>query len=254
MNKLLFPLFILIVSLFIYPETIDDNGYSVNHPLHEDSLRERPGGPGYSVTPTTPPSSPHMCAEWEPATGLLIRYPLGLPWVMLETAAEDIIIVCIVSSSYLSSAQSDFSAHSISNVQYIVTDNNTYWMRDWGPWSVFDSSGTYGISDHVYNRADTNGRTDDDQANWTIADSLSIALWKTELRHTGGNFMTDGHGTGFSGNDVYDYTYNTDISSDSVNSLMKSYWGIENYITFTDPLASYIDHIDCYAKLLSEVK
>ncbi|MCK4523776.1 hypothetical protein KAU15_02520, partial [candidate division WOR-3 bacterium] len=175
-------LFIVIISLslIINAETVDENGYSVNHPIHGDIESGRPGGPDYSIIPTDPPSSPRMCAEWEPATALLIRYPLGLPWIMLETASEDVFIVCIVSSTYLAQAQTDFSSHSISNIQFIVADNNTFWIRDWGPWCVFDSSGVFGISDHVYNRADTNGREEDDQANWTIADSLSIALWKTE--------------------------------------------------------------------------
>ena len=247
-------LFIVIISLslIINAETVDENGYSVNHPIHGDIESGRPGGPDYSIIPTDPPSSPRMCAEWEPATALLIRYPLGLPWIMLETASEDVFIVCIVSSTYLAQAQTDFSSHSISNIQFIVADNNTFWIRDWGPWCVFDSSGVFGISDHVYNRADTNGREEDDQANWTIADSLSIALWKTELRHTGGNFMTDGHGIGMSGDDIYDFVFNRDISIDSVNAMMNAYWGIGNYITFEDPLTSYIDHIDCYAKFLSE--
>lgn len=252
MKKQILIIIMFSLALIISTETVDKDGYSVNHPIHEDIESGRPGGPDYSIIPTAPPSSPRMCAEWEPSTALLIRYPLGLPWAMLEIASEDIPIICIVGNTYFAQAQSDFASHSISNVQFIVADNNTFWMRDWGPWCVFDSSGVFGISDNVYNRADTNGREEDDQASWTISDSLSIGLWKSELRHTGGNFMTDGHGIGMSGNDIYDYTFNTDLSTDSVNALMKAYWGINNYITFEDPLASYIDHIDCYAKFLSE--
>lgn len=244
---------IILVCLTVYAfaEQKDILGYAVEHPVHGagDTLYD---GPAYTVTPTAPPAKPRMCAEWEPATALLIRYPLGLPWTMIETAAEEVDIVCIVSSYYLSSAQSDFTSHSISNVQFVTAPTNTYWMRDWGPWCVFDSTGSFGISDHVYNRADTHGREDDDQANWTLASDLSINLWKSELRHTGGNFMTDGHGTGMSGDDVYDFTFNYSVGADSVDALMEAYWGIDNYITFEDPLSSYIDHIDCYAKFLNE--
>lgn len=242
---------LICLSVYVFADQKDISGYALEHPVHgaEDTLYD---GPAYSITPTAPPAKPRMCAEWEPATALLIRYPLGLPWSMIETAAEKIDIVCIVSSYYLSSAQSDFSSHSISNVQFITAATNTYWMRDWGPWCVFDSTGTFGISDHVYNRADTHGREDDDQANWTIASDLSIGLWKSQLRHTGGNFMTDGHGTGMSGDDVYDFTFNYSVGADSVDALMEAYWGIDNYITFEDPLSSYIDHIDCYAKFLNE--
>ncbi|MDY6787580.1 MAG: agmatine deiminase family protein [candidate division WOR-3 bacterium] len=244
-------LFCILISTVIYAENIDRDGYSLSHPVH-GAEPERIIDGKYSITPTSPPSDPRMCAEWESATALIIRYPLGLPWTMIETAAEEIEILCIVSSFYLSSAESDFSSHSISKVRFIVADNNTFWMRDWGPWCVFDSTGAFGISDHVYNRADTHDRTEDDQANWTIASDLSISQWKSQLRHTGGNFMTDGHGTGMSGDDVYYHTFNTDVGVDSVDALMNTYWGIDNYITFEDPLASYIDHIDCYAKFINE--
>lgn len=252
MKRTLLILFLLSTSAILSADTYDENGYSVNHPSHEYINDSKPGGPGYTVVPTAPPDGPRMCAEWEPATGVVIRYPLGLPWTMIETAAQEIEIICVVSSSNLSAAQADFSAHAVADVTFVVADNNTYWSRDWGPWGVFDESGAYGISDHVYNRADTSNREEDDQVDWTLASLFSVNLWKTELRHTGGNFMTDGHGTGMSGDDIYDYDFNTDISADSVNALMEAYWGIDNYVTFPDPLASYIDHIDCYAKFLNE--
>ena len=240
----------------IAADTHDSNGYSVGHPKHNPSQKiiYTKGTPRYSVTPTAPPTAPvRMCAEWERVNAVLIRYPLGLPWDMLQDVAQQLEIKCLVSSSDLSSAQSDFSSHGITNVSYVITNTDSYWTRDYGPWGVFDGNGDYGISDHVYNRADGSyNRVNDDQSNWDLAPAIGVQLWKTELRHTGGNFMTDGHGIGFSSDEVYDYTFNNTISHDSVNTLMNSYWGISDYHTYPDPLGSYINHIDCYGKLLSD--
>ncbi len=259
MKKNFHLLIILLTLIFLFSpanaETHDSNGYSTNHPKHSPTQKiiYEKGVTRYSVTPTAPPTAPvRMCAEWERVNAVLVRYPLGLPWDMLQDVAQQLEIKCLVSSSDLSSAQSDFSSHGITNVSYVVTNTNSYWTRDYGPWGVFDGNGDYGISDHVYNRADGAGRTDDDQSNWDLAPALGVQLWKTELRHTGGNFMTDGHGIGFSSDEIYDYTFNNTISHDSVNTLMKNYWGITNYHTYTDPLGSYINHIDCYGKLLSD--
>ncbi len=259
MKKLFYFLIVLFAFLFIFSDvtadTHDSQGYSVGHPKHSPSQKViySKGIPRYSVTPTAPPTAPvRMCAEWERVNAVLVRYPLGLPWDMLQDVAQQLEIKCLVSSSDLSSAQSDFSSHGITNVSYVITNTDSYWTRDYGPWGVFDGNGDYGISDHVYNRADGAGRINDDQSNWDLAPALGVQLWKTELRHTGGNFMTDGHGIGFSSDEVYDYTFNTNLSHDSVNALMKNYWGISVYHTYPDPLASYINHIDCYGKLLSD--
>ncbi|MGC9365924.1 MAG: agmatine deiminase family protein [bacterium] len=206
---------------------------------------------------TVPPQPPvRMCAEWEPAVSVLIRYPLGLPWDLVEDLAQDVHVTCLVSSSNYSSAQSQFNSHGISpsQVDFVITNTNTYWTRDYGPWFVFDGQDTIGISDHVYNRVDTHGRIYDDQSNWYLAPALGVELWKTDLRHTGGNFMCDGHGVGMSSDDVYNYSFNSTITQDSVNNLMNAYWGIHTYHAFPDPLGSYIDHIDCYAKFLNEEK
>ncbi len=266
MKKLFFSLFFIFL---IFNATASNNQYfneivvdgrSVNHPLHD------PGKPlymldehypeNYPLIPTPPPAIPvRMCAEWEPAVSVLIRYPLGLPWNLISQMAQDVHITCFAEN--VSSAQSAFSSHgiSLSDVDFVQTPTNTYWTRDYGPWFVFDGNDTIGISDHVYNRIDyPYERFEDDSSNWTLAPYLGVELWKTDLMHTGGNFMCDGHCIGMSSDDVYSYSYNSTLAHDSVDALMEAYWGIHTYNTFQDPLSSYIDHIDCYAKFLTEEK
>ncbi|MBN2363174.1 agmatine deiminase family protein [candidate division WOR-3 bacterium] len=242
-----------------FAELIVD-GMSVNHPPHDPGPL-KPLLPEYypsmgkdPVVPTDPPAAPvRMCAEWEPAVSVLIRYPVGLPWNLISDLAQDLHVTCLTDN--VSSAQSAFTSHgiSLSDVTFVSTPTNSYWTRDYGPWSVFDGNDSVGISDHVYNRRYTHGRIDDDESNWDLAPALGIKLWKTMLAHTGGNMMCDGHGRAMSSNNVYSDD-NPSLSVDSVNALMLAYWGISNYYTFNDPLGSYINHIDCYAKFLSEEK
>lgn len=236
------------------------DGRSVNHTPHDPGplkplLPEFYPSMGKDpVVPTDPPAAPvRMCAEWEPAVSVLISYPVGLPWNLISDLAQDLHVTCLTSN--VSSAQSAFTNHGISpsDVTFVLANTDTYWTRDYGPWSVFDGNDSVGISDHVYNRRYTHGREDDDESNWDLAPALAIKLWKTMLAHTGGNMMCDGHGRAMSSNNVYSDD-NPSLSVDSVNALMLAYWGIHTYYTFSDPLASYINHIDCYAKFLSEEK
>lgn len=237
------------------------NGMAVFHPPHDPGPL-KPLLPEYyplmlrdPIIPTDPPVAPvRMCAEWEPAVSVLIRYPVGLPWNLISQLAQDLHITCLASN--VSSAQSAFvnNGISLSDVTFVSTSTNSYWTRDYGPWSVFDGNDSVGISDHVYNRRYTpHNRIDDDESNWDLAPALGIKLWKTLLAHTGGNMMCDGHGIAMSSNNVYSDD-NPTLSVDSVNALMNAYWGIQTYYTFNDPLQSYINHIDCYAKFLSEEK
>jgi len=260
MKRIKISLFLIVIILLLnnnlFADKTGKDGMSIDHPKHDPGYRivYPTGITRYSITPTDPPQAPvRMCAEWEPATSVLVRYPLGLPWNLLQSIADETPITCFVSISNQSSAQSAFTSHSIINVTFVITDTYTYWTRDYGPWGVFDGNDNYGISDHVYNRTDSDpNRIVDDQSNWDLAPALGIELWKTRLRHTGGNFMTDGHGIGFSSDDLYHYGFNDTIPHDSVNALMNNYWGIDTYHTYPDPLGSYINHIDCYAKILSD--
>ena len=102
-----------------------------------------------------PPLSPvRNCAEWEPATGVLIRYPLGLPYQLLRDLDDDVILHVIVTSTYLASAQTNLEANGIDmdRVEFLVKPNDSIWTRDYGPWFAFDGNGELAIIDHVYNR------------------------------------------------------------------------------------------------------
>jgi hypothetical protein len=58
-----------------------------------------------------PPLGPiRNVAEYEPATGVLIRYPLGIGYAVIKEMAEDVTVYVVVSSANLSAAIANFLA------------------------------------------------------------------------------------------------------------------------------------------------
>jgi len=199
-----------------------------------------------------PPSTPiRNCAEWEPCTGVLIRYPLGIPYGLITDFDDDVTVHCIVSSGYLSTAKSNFVANGVdtSKVEWLVQSSNTIWVRDYGPWFVFNGSGDIGIVDHEYNRP----RPQDNAINGHFGTQQSIPVYAHGMTHTGGNYMTDGAHFSMSTDLVYDEAWSYDgMTEAQVDQLMEDYLGITTYNVPDDISSSGIHHIDTWAKFLDE--
>lgn len=157
------------------------------------------------------PAQPvRMCAEWEPAVGTLVRYPFGIPGTLVqELAADDSLFILVETQGlenqcrdYLSSLGVDLGV-----VRFIRTPTNSIWTRDWGPHSVFDADGVWGITDPIFDGypwvppeggRGLRGWEEDDVINAAVAAEWNAPLHGMPAYCTGGNFMTDGYGTAFS--------------------------------------------------------
>ncbi len=196
---------------------------------------------------TAPPVGPiRNCAEWEPSEGVIIRWPLGIPYSLVAEYSEDVMVTTIVgSSSQRTSAISAYTANGVNmaNTAFIIAPTNSIWTRDYGPWFIFDGAGQMSIVDNIYNRP----RPDDDQIPWVIGAEWGMTVYGTILEHTGGNHMSDGLGRSMSTRLVYDE--NPGLSHSVVDSIMLAYLG--NDYTVLDYIESGgIHHIDCWAKFL----
>ncbi|HOY84461.1 MAG TPA: C25 family cysteine peptidase, partial [Candidatus Syntrophosphaera sp.] len=206
------------------------------------------------------PSDIRFIAEWEPATGTIIAYSggFGLPYSMIADLSTRGEVYVLVTSSTQSTASSLLSSNGVtmSNVSFIVRDGvNTYWTRDYGPWSIFDANGEMAIVDFRYNRP----RPYDNAVNAVLDDQFSFGYYYMPLVATGGNVMTDGQGKMMSTNLIQtenDGSYNPNVTEydytlAEIEDLVEDYLGVEQYFMYADPLSnSSIDHIDCHAKLL----
>jgi agmatine deiminase len=202
-------------------------------------------------TQTPPPLSPvRPIAEFEPASQVMIRYPLGIPTALVVELANAAELLCVVSStSQMNSATSTFTNAGVDmdQVSFMIASTDSYWTRDFGPWFIYDGNGDYGVMDFRYNRP----RPNDNMIPELFATAFDLPYYGMNLYQTGGNYMTDGINTAAQTQIAYSENSN---NQSNVNTLMQDYLGITSYHVVQDPNNTYIDHIDCWGKFLAPDK
>lgn len=195
-----------------------------------------------------PPPEP-VCnpGEWEPMSGVLIRYPLGIPMSLVAEYSENVEVKTIVSSiSQMNTVISQYQSGGVnlSHCTFLIAPTNSIYTRDYGPWYIFTGQNVQGITDFYYNRP---ARPDDNVIPIVLGDSLNIPVYYMALTATGGNYMSDGMGIAMSTNLIYNK--NSGLTPAQVDKLIRQFTG-NDYVVMTDILTSGIHHIDCWAKFL----
>jgi agmatine deiminase len=228
--------------------------------------------PPLAEGPTPPPSPLHVrtMAEWEELQALLIAWNAGsngrrdiLTEIVRAAREECRVIICCRDQFAITAARNYLISKGVNvdtNVEFIIADNNTIWIRDYGPNCVYfnDVESLYFI-DWIYNRP----RPLDDTLSRVVANYVNVPLYSTlfapnDLVHTGGNFMSDGFGTGFSSKLVLDENGSnnnygqSNHSEAEVDEIMFDYMGIHRYPKMTNLPYDDIHHIDMHMKLLDE--
>ncbi|HWN81834.1 MAG TPA: agmatine deiminase family protein, partial [Candidatus Udaeobacter sp.] len=205
--------------------------------------------PPPSLVTDPPPAAPiRNVAEYEPCTGVLIRYPLGIPYNLINEMAEDVTVHVIVDNANQQAALNNFTANGVNpaHVQWLIAPTNSIWTRDYGPWFVFDGNGNQVILDHHYNRP----RPLDDVIPEFLGQQWGIPVVRHDLVHTGGNYMTNGLGGSYSSDLVWNE--NLGMSHPAIAQFMHDYYGVEIYNVVPDISPTGIHHIDTWGKLLDE--
>ena len=224
---------------------------------------------------TTPPSEEvRTMAEWEEIQALTITWSTGyniqeeaiLSQIVANAVQESqVIIICEEESevqSYLLN-----QGISIENVNFIKTDFNNIWIRDYGQNTVYKNGvGEPFLVDWIYNR----NRPYDDLVPEKVAEYFNMNMHNTtkapwDLMATGGNFMSDGMGTAFSSELIVDENsggyawegfdgnvYYPDHTLEEINNTIEKFMGIDNYIIMENLPYDGIHHIDMHMKLLNE--
>lgn len=218
--------------------------------IWDDYLRNYPTDRG-----TTPPTQiPRTPAEWEEMQGVVITwasYTSNLTEIVRY--AQEHVKVYIVCSNPVNVQNTLNSAGvGINNIEFVVADYNSVWVRDYGPQSIY-LAGTNELAfvDWVYNRP----RPADDVIPGVMATHMGLPLYQmtqnpNRLTATGGNFMTDGFDKGFSSNLIL--TENNSLTEAQINTIKKNYMGIDPYVKMTVLPYDGIHHIDMHMKLLDE--
>ena len=198
---------------------------------------------------TNPPSGTvRFPAEFEPMQAVTIRYPLGIPTSLVKQLSERTKVYVIVTSSQESSARSTFqnAGCNMSNITYYNMTTDSYWVRDYGPWYIFNDLQP-AIVDNVYNRP----RQNDNLVPINMGQQLGLTVYGMNLTHTGGNMMEDGRGVGVSDELILNENNNNETN---VRNKMRNYLGIDPYHITIDPQGDYIAHVDCWGKFLAPDK
>ena len=221
------------------------------HYLSEEEMYDTSRGMNFVET-DPPTGEPRFVAEFEPMQGVMIRYPLGIPTSLVAQLSNNCMVYCIVSSGYQNQAQSSFQSAGVnmSNVTFVNAQSDSYWVRDYGPWYIFEDRNP-AIVDNIYNRP----RPNDDNMSQVFANFWSIPMYGMRLEHTGGNMMEDGRGHGVSDDLVFqENLQDYGIDEATVRQKMNDYLGINPYHVTIDPQGDYIAHVDCWGKYLAPDK
>ena len=213
-----------------------------------------------------------IVAEWEPALGTMIRWPLGIPSdLVAELAEDDILYVLVENMNQLNSARNSFISWNIdmSNVDFVFTDTYSHWTRDHGPQFLIGENHQEIINQEFngypvesgcqevnnFNNQDEGrplddegrGWEEDDDTNIDFANHLNWDILNIPVYWTGGNFMTDGYGMGFSTELMVN---ENNMNENEFKNIMEEYLNINSYHILDNTNVESIQHIDCMAKLV----
>ncbi len=207
---------------------------------------------GRNFTPTDPPEGfVRNVAEYDQMQAVLVRYPFGIPLSLIANMAEDDTVITIVASATEQNTVIGIYQNNginLNHCKFLIAQTDSYWVRDYGPWFVFDGDLHAGIVDFPYNRP----RPHDNNIPAAVAAYLGIDLYGMNLTTTGGNYMCSGMGQAASTDLVYDE--NSSYTHAQIDTLIKNYLGNNSYHVTIDPLGEYIKHIDCWGKFLGPDK
>ena len=251
MNKLRFVFFACLLTcanvLAFAQDTVKPD-WRMLHYLSEEEMLS--GERSMLFTETNPPSGSYVRfpAEFEPMQAVTIRYPLGIPTSLVKQLSQRTKVYVIVNSQNQNSAKNTFqyAGCNMSNITYYNMSTDSYWVRDYGPWYIFNDLEP-AIVDFVYNRP----RYNDNMVPYYMGQKLGLPVYGMNLTHTGGNMMEDGRGVGVSDNLVLTENNNNETN---VRNKMRNYLGIDPYQITIDPQGDYIAHVDCWGKFLAPDK
>ena len=222
-----------------------------------------------------------VAAEWEPALGTIVVWPLDLPHQLIIELAKDAKLYTIVpNKEEIEIAKEWFTKWDIdlNNVEFIISKQglDSWWARDWGAFAVFDSLGVLKLADGQYKystpvtgigcqdsleflfseKDEKTGErkiiltTDDDDTPIDIANYMGYERIDLPFTYTGGNVFMDGKGAALSTCILKNENRYIGNNNEKLLNDTRTYLGIEKYNFISNFEHSGIQHIDCLLKML----
>lgn len=219
-----------------------------------------------------------LAAEWEPALGTLIAWPLALPYkLVVELAKDNHLYVLVENDSTKKDAIKWFTIWGIDpatlTFMYAPQGVDIWWVRDWGPAAIFTPAHKMKLADpkYTYSTPVTNTgcndslfflyktkdnkiiKTDtDDSVTLFMGKELNTEVLDMPYVSTGGNMLSDGIGAAFSTCILLNENKFYGVEENKFFQLNKDLAGIQSYHIISNFEKRGIQHIDCFMKLLDE--
>lgn len=245
-------LFILLIPLLVKAtEPLPKGLTHEEEKIYDQYIREFSYGNKNAQPPATPPRSP---AEFEEMGGVIIT------WASYQDELREIVrharerVTVHLITDNITYVQNYLTQGNVplDNIVFYDMPFNSVWVRDYGPHSIYlDETDELAFADWVYNRP----RPQDNLVPQNLAEELGISIHQmsnnpNRLVATGGNFMSDGHGTGFSSELIV--AENPVLTVSQINDIAHSFLGIDRYVLMDELPFDNISHIDMHMKLIDE--
>ncbi len=226
--------------------------------------------------------SNRLAAEWEPALGAIIAWPLDIPHkLVIELARDGRLYTMVPDKTEKQEAIKWYKkwAIDLNKVEFIIAPQgfDSWWTRDWGPFAVFTSEGEMKLADgqyeystpvsgldcdekleHVFTEKDEQGNekilltTLDDKAPDSIGSHMNLDMIELPFPFTGGNVFSDGQGMALSTCIIKNENKFIGGSDESMINQANELLGIHTYNFISNFEYDGIQHIDCFLKMLDQ--
>jgi agmatine/peptidylarginine deiminase len=219
-----------------------------------------------------------VAAEWEPALGTMITWPLCIPHkLVIELAKDNHLYTLVANKTSKKEALEWYTKWGIDSTKntfvFAPQGIDSWWVRDWGPSAVFKVGGKMKLGDgkYVYSTPYTGIQCGDslgfiykmkdntiikteteDSETLYLGQALNIELLDLPFVNTGGNVQTDGLGTAFSTCVLLNENRFFGVPQEKFFDLNKNLLGLDRYHIISNFETRGIQHIDCFMKLLDE--
>ncbi len=225
-----------------------------------------------------PFNSNRTVAEWEPALGTLVVWPLSIPHTLaIELSRDNHLFTMVENEISRQEAAEWYQKWGIDSTKvtfvFAPQGEDAWWTRDWGPSAVFTKTGQMKLGDgkYIYSTPLTDLECNDslrflflddnneieltqieDDATIPLARQLGFEVLELPFINTGGNVLTDGIGTAFSTCVIRSENEFHGIDFSDFLHLNDSLSGYSQYHMISNFEDHGIQHIDCLLKVIDE--
>ena len=251
--KAIINLYTMMILMFIMGSLLFSQ--SLPHNLSEEE-KKRLDEIGINRTITDPPDSIlYAPAEFDSVAGILFSweaYSTLLTDLIKEVAEHDTAWVVVDNSTEQTSVYNTLSNSNVNmdHVVFEVSPTNSVWIRDYGPWWIYEPGNRRGIIDLTYNRP----RPQDDSFPELFAESFGVNYYGLDLVEAGGNMLLDGKGAVIVSDVIFDASqgFDPNLTEDQLSQYFLEYYGVHKVIIAPHLLNDGTGHIDMFVKIIND--